>query len=467
MTALRLAPDGTDSPTDPVLADLTARLADRVVSDPGSMLGHLRDQCLLAESGTPIAVVRATNRDHVVATLEIAASHGVAVVTRGAGTGLSGAANALDAGIVLDLSGMRQVLEIDPVARIARVEPGVLNGDLDALAKEHGLWYVPDPGSRAISTIGGNVATNAGGMCCAKYGVTGDHVLELTLALASGELVQLGGTTRKNVAGLDLTRLVVGSEGTLGVIVEITVRLRARPSGTGTVAATFPSPFEAVAFVAAIQDANIEPAAAELMDRTTVRAVNELVRMDLDEDAGALVLLVLDGPHASAEAAICVALAEDRGAIEVLHTTDEDEGRAVMEARRLAYPALEAWGSTLLDDIAVPIHRLPEILERIERASQDHGVVIGTFGHIADGNLHPTIVFDPADPAATPRARAAFDDIVFAALELGGTVTGEHGVGVLKQPYVARQVGTAEVALMHRVKVAFDPHGILNPGRGY
>lgn len=449
------------------LTDLATRLEGRVVSDPAAMLAYLRDQCLLADAGQPVAVVRATGLDHVVTTLKIASARGIPVVTRGAGTGLSGAANAIQGGIVLDVSGMNRVLDVDPVARTARVEPGVLNGDLDAIAKQHGLWYVPDPGSRAISTIGGNVATNAGGMCCAKYGVTGDHVLEVTLALATGEVIHTGGTTRKNVVGLDLTRLVVGSEGTLGVIVEVTVRLRARPSGVATLVATFASPSGAAALSEALQDANVEPAALEFMDRTTVKAVNDLVRMDLDEAAGALVLAVFDGPHSSDEASTCAALAEAHGATDVFYTSDEAEGEAMMQARRMAYPALEAWGSTLLDDVAVPIHCLPQILDKIDQASADHGVVIGTFGHIADGNLHPTIVFDPTDPDATRHARDAFDDIVLGALALGGTVTGEHGVGVLKQPYVEQQVGTAELALMHRIKSAFDPGGILNPGRGY
>jgi glycolate oxidase len=451
----------------PALQDLSSKLGRQVIVDPEAMTGHIRDQCLLAPAGQPVAVVRATCVDHVVATVEIASEHAVPVVTRGAGTGLSGAANAIDGAIVLDVSGMRQVLEVDPVARTARVEPGVLNGELDAVAKQHGLWYVPDPGSRAISSIGGNVATNAGGMCCAKYGVTGDHVLELTAVLADGQIIRTGGTTRKNVVGLDLTRLLVGSEGTLGVVVEVTVRLHARPRGTSTVAATFPSSIEAVALVSAMEDANLRAAAAELMDRTTVRAVNELVRMDLDEEAGALVLLVFDGPHAPDDADSCSTLAQTYGALEVAHTTNEAEGTAMMEARRMAYPALEAWGSTLLDDVAVPVHRLPEMLGHIDTASRELGVVIGTFGHVADGNLHPTIVFDPADRQAADLAADAFDRIVLAALDLGGTVSGEHGVGALKQAYVERQVGTAELALMHRVKAAFDPVGIFNPGRAY
>jgi glycolate oxidase len=453
---------------DPAVLDaLTSRLGRLVISDPAAMLGHLRDQCLLADAGSPLAVVRVTSVDHVVATLQVAAEHAVPVVTRGAGTGLSGGANALDGGIVLDVSGMRQVLEVDAVAGTARVEPGVLNGVLDAAAKEHGLWYAPDPGSRAISTIGGNVATNAGGMCCAKYGVTGDHVLELVVVLAGGEIIRTGGTTRKNVVGLDLTRLMVGSEGTLGVVVEVTVRLRPRPLAPSTVAVTFPSPLEAVALVAALDVAGVRPSSAELMDRTTVRAVNELVRMELDESAGALVLLTFDGAHSADEAARCAALAETHAAVDVMHTTDEAEGTAMMEARRMAYPALEAWGSTLLDDVAVPVHRLPQMLEHIELASRELGVVIGTFGHVADGNLHPTIVFDATDPQARERAGQAFDRIVVAALDLGGSVSGEHGVGVLKGPYVTQQVGAAEQALMHRIKAAFDPLGILNPGRGY
>lgn len=445
-------------------ADLR-RVARVVIDDPDSMTAYRRDQCVGADAGVPLAVVLAESVDEVSSTLRWANDRGVPVVTRGAGTGLAGGANALDGCLVLSVARLDAILELDAAARTARVQPGVLNGDLDRAAAEQELWYVPDPGSKAISSIGGNIATNAGGMCCAKYGVTRDHVLALSVALADGEVIRTGGASRKNVVGLDLTSLLIGSEGTLGVIVEATVRLRQRRSGTSTVAAAFASANHAVETTAALPP-DVEPQAMELLDRTTVRAVNELTRMDLDEHAGALVLARFDGGDRAWQAATFAASADAAGA-DVFSTTDEQEGHALMEARRLALPALEARGATLLDDVAVVTSRLPALLDEIDRIAARNRVVVGTFGHVLDGNLHPTIVYDPADAAQAARARAAFTEILHAALDLGGTMSGEHGVGSLKTAFVDHQLGLTERRLMHGVKSVFDPAGILNPGRAY
>jgi glycolate oxidase len=436
-----------------------------VITEPDAMEAYRRDQCLLAEAGRPLAVVRAGAVDDVVAVVNLCREYAVPLVTRGAGTGLAGAANALDGCVILVVGGMDRILEIDEVARIARVEPGVINGDLDRAAAEHGLWYVPDPGSRDISSIGGNLATNAGGMCCAKYGVTKDHVLALTAVLGTGEVVRTGTLTRKDVTGLDLTHLLVGSEGTLGVIVEGTLRLRPRPRGLATVAATFPTVQAAIDMVLALGK-EADAAATELMDRTTVKAVNAMTQMGLDEEAGAVLLAQFDGADAPRQAARCAEIAESLGA-EAFHTDDPDEGAALMEARRAALPALERLGATLLDDVCVGVHQLPQLIADIDRIAARHGVVIGTFGHAADGNLHPTVVFDPAADGQREAARNAFEEILTVALAMGGTITGEHGVGSLKVEYVERQVGHVERDLMRRIKTVFDPAGILNPGRGF
>ncbi|MGA5895091.1 FAD-binding oxidoreductase [Streptomyces venetus] len=452
--------------TADVGAALAAALPGRVVTDPDAMEAYRRDQCLLAPAGRPAAVVRARSTDDVITTLRTAGDHHAPVVTRGAGTGLAGGANALDGCVVLSLATMDRVLALDVPGRTATVEAGVLTGDLDTRAREHGLWYPPDPGSKAISTIGGNLATNAGGMCCAKYGVTGDHVAALRAVLADGRLIRTGPPTRKNVTGLDLTRLLVGSEGTLAVIVEATVRLRPLPAATATAVAAFPTPQHAVDTVLQIA-AVADPAAVELMDRTCIRAVNSMTRMGLDESAGALLVVQCDGPSADGEAATCARLAEAGGATEVLHTADPAEGEMFMQARRTVYPALERLGTTLLDDVGVAVRDLPQLLAVIERSAADHGMLVGTFGHAADGNLHPTVVYDATDRDATARARAVFDDIVAATLALGGTITGEHGVGTLKTPYLDAQLGPTERELMTGVKAVFDPKGILNPDRAY
>ncbi|MEE2056811.1 FAD-binding oxidoreductase [Rhodococcus artemisiae] len=447
------------------IEDLFSSLGDALVTDPDRMLAYRRDQSLLTEAGMPLALVRARDTDDVVETMKWAHRHGVPVVTRGAGTGLAGAANALDGCIVLSVEKLNKILHIDTAARTATVQPGVINGDLAAAVAEHGLWYVPDPGSRAISTIGGNLATNAGGTCCAKYGVTADHVARIKAVLADGRIIHTGAVTRKNVAGLNLTQLLVGSEGTLAVIVEATMRLRAAPTAASTVVAAFPSTAQAIDAVLAIRD-RAEPCLLELMDRTTIAAVNEMTHMGLDESAGALLLIQCDGRDAGAEAQTCAAVCAEVGATEVYDTDDPVEGEEFMQARRVALTALERQGSTLLDDLAVPIPRLPEMLSAIEQIAQKHCLVIGTFGHAADGNLHPTIVFDAADDDHTRRARLAFDEMVAECLALGGSISGEHGIGVLKEPYLERMVGSVERELMSKVKVAFDPTSILNPGRG-
>ncbi|MCW2780345.1 MAG: FAD-binding oxidoreductase [Marmoricola sp.] len=449
-----------------VVEGLRAAVTGQVIDNPDAMGAYRRDECLMTPAGDPLVVVRAQSRDDVIATLRVAQATRTPVVTRGAGTGLAGAANALDGCIVLSMAGMNEIASIDPVARTATVQPGVLNGDLYRAARELGLWYVPDPGSRDISTIGGNVATNAGGMCCARYGVTADHVLQLTAVVPGGEVITVGSSTRKNTAGLDLLRLLVGSEGTLGVIVEATVRLLPWPSGRATVAASFPTVRAAVDAVLELNE-SADPTAVELMDRTTVRAVNAMTKMGLDESAGAVLLIECTGGQAAQDAEECAARARKHGATEVFHTSDPDEGEALMLARRVAFTALERLGTTLLDDVCVPVHRLPELLAAIDRAAEANSVVIGTFGHAADGNLHPTIVFDASEAGALERARAAFDAIVSATLELDGTISGEHGIGSLKSAYLSQQVGEFEHSLMAGIKAVFDPHGVLNPGRGY
>lgn len=446
------------------IAELATTLGNAVVTDDDAMLAYTRDHSILSPSGQPLAVVRARSTDDVVATLKIAHRYGIPVVTRGAGTGLAGGANAITGGIVLSTERLNRILEIDERTRTATVEPGVINADLAAAAAQQGLWYVPDPGSRAISTIGGNLATNAGGSCCAKYGVTGDHVARIKAVLADGRTIHTGASTRKNVAGLNLTQLLVGSEGTLAVIVEATMRLRTKPTNTTTIVALFPDPVAAVDAVLAIR-AVADPSLVELMDRTTVAAVNEMTRMGLDENAGALLIVQCDSESADLEAERCATACRTAGTTELHVTNDPVESDALLEARRAALPALERHGSTLLDDLAVPVPQLPAMLRHITDIADRHQLLIGTFGHAADGNLHPTIVFDAADPDATDRARRAFDDMVLRCLELGGSISGEHGVGHLKRNYLERMYGSVEVELMSQIKAAFDPSGLLNPGR--
>jgi glycolate oxidase subunit GlcD len=435
-----------------------------VQTDPDVVASYARDQAPLAPAGTGAALVRARSVEDVVRTARFANQRRIPLVTRGAGTGLSGGANAIDGCILLSVAGLDRIVSIDAAARLAVVEPGVLNGALAKEAAALGLYYAPDPSSRDICTIGGNIATNAGGACCLKYGVTGDHVAQLKVVLADGSILKTGGLTRKNVAGYDLTRLIVGSEGTLGIVVEAAVRLLPAPKPPSTLVAFFDDLASAAEAILAM-DATGSLSLLEVMDRVTVHAVEEATHMDLDVSAAALVLAQADGAGAATAIAACQSLCESANAKSVVTTDDPEEGRLLLQARRMALPALEKLGTTLLDDVAVPKPRIPEMISAIERVAERHGVVVGTFGHAGDGNLHPTIVFDGKDPASVAKAFAAFDEIVNEALRLGGSLTGEHGVGSLKPKYMAAAVGELELAMMRRIKAAFDPNGILNPGR--
>ncbi|OJT23295.1 FAD-binding oxidoreductase [Archangium sp. Cb G35] len=450
-----------------LLRELAAVLPpEALVTDPDVLESHRRDQAGWASAGAPRVLVRPGSTAEVRAVLRVASVLRVPVVPRGAGSGLSGGANAVDGCIVLSLTRMNRILEIDRRGLYAVVQPGVINGALKAAAAELGLWYAPDPASWEFSTLGGNLATNAGGLCCVKYGVTGDAVLGLEAVLADGSVVRTGGRMVKNVAGYDLTRLFVGSEGTLGVITEATLKLRPRPPPATTLVASFPTLVGAGAAVTEIM-AGMRPSLLELMDRTTVRAVEAARPMGLDVQAAALLLARSDagGEQGVAECARMAALCEAAGATFIANSSDEAEGELLMGARRFAFPALERQGSTLLDDVGVPLSRIPDLLAAVERIAEQRGVLIGTFGHAGDGNMHPTLVFDPNDPDAVARAKAAFDDILHAVLALGGTITGEHGVGSLKRPFIARQLGPETHRLHLAIKSAVDPLGILNPGK--
>jgi glycolate oxidase len=450
-----------------VLDDLARRLpAGSVLTDPDVLESYRRDQASLVEAGMPLAVVRAASTAEVQEVLRTASSHGVPVVPRGAGSGLSGGANAVDGCLVLSLTGMDRIVEIDAASLFAVVEPGVVNEELKKAVADVGLWYPPDPASAEFSTIGGNIATNAGGLCCLKYGVTGDFILGLEAVLADGSLLRTGRKTVKGAAGYDLTRLFVGSEGTLGLVTEATVRLRPAPPPPATLVAFFADLTSAGAAIAEIAS-SLVPSLLELMDRTTVRAVDEWKHMDLDREAAAMLLARSDagGREGAAEIERMGAACSSAGATFVAQSSDPVEADLLMTARRLAFPALERQGTILLDDVAVPLGRIPALLEAIERVADEHGVLIGTFGHAGDGNMHPTIVFDRRDPAEVARVRSAFGDIVRAALELGGTITGEHGVGLLKVPFLTEEVGDAGHRAHRAIKEALDPLGILNPGK--
>lgn len=346
----------------------------------------------------------------------------------------------------------------------------MINNDLRIAVAQQGLWYPPDPASQAISTIGGNAATNAGGICCVKYGVTRDYVLGLTAVLADGEIVRLGRRTAKGVTGYDLTALLVGSEGTLGIITEVTVKLLPLAGREErAVVGYFPSLHAAGEAVAAVSRAGIVPAALELIDETCVRAVDAWQQLGLPDDVDTLLLAKVDEPGSTGEALAdrLVELFTAAGGSLVQRATDPAEVDRLFLARRLAYPALERLGPVLTEDICVPRGAVPEMLSRIQAAAKANDVVIANIAHAGDGNLHPLIVAPVGDDAAKARAKIAFDDIVAACLDLGGTVTGEHGVGLLKLPGAAAELPPRVLAMHRAVKTALDPRGTLNPGKAF
>jgi glycolate oxidase len=462
-----VAPPGVDDDVSASIDDLIAQLPEgAVVTDPATSDSYRYDSASFCVAGSPLAVVRPTTTEQVQTVLRWASSHRVPVVPQGARTGLSGGANAIDGALLLSLVRMDRIVEIDEVDQVAVVEPGVVNADLSRAVAAVGLFYPPDPSSWEMSTIGGNLATNAGGLCCVKYGVTADFVRGLEVVLASGEVLRVGRRTAKGVAGFDLTRLLVGSEGTLGVITRATLALRPTPEPALTMAAVFDKTADAMTAVARIMASGLRPSMMEYLDRASIRAVQAYRDMGLPTDAEALLIAQSDrGPLAAADVAAMGALCEELGAAEVAVAEDAAESEMLTQARRLVNPAVEELGTTLVDDVAVPRARLVELLAGMERIAADNDVLIVCPGHIGDGNMHPTVVFDRGDAAAAARAHVAFDAIMRLALELGGTITGEHGVGLLKKTWLREELGETSFGLQQQIKAVFDPLGILNPGK--
>lgn len=453
-----------------VVTRLRAALGERVDTSPRARQAARADLSGHAAAGTPLAVVNARSVADVQETLRIASATGTPVVTRGAATGLAGGANAGDGEIALSVRGMNRLLEVRPDDLLAVVEPGILNGDLNAALADHGLWWAPDPASRAISTVGGNIATGAGGLLCAKYGVVREAVLAVDLVLADGRLLHLGHRTVKGVTGLDLTSLVIGSEGTLGVIVGATLKLRRLvPGDVCTIAATFPNVRTAAEASAAVTASGVQPAIMELMDAASLAAVHALLSLDPPTAGAAQLTIQTDGPAATVEAdAIADVLRRSGGSVALSY--DRDEGERLLAIRRSMHPAMERLGTTLIEDVSVPRSALPAMFDEIARIEREHGLTIPTVAHAGDGNLHPNFIFRAGPDEfgvieAPEHIWRAADDLFRAALRLGGTLTGEHGVGVLKRRWLADELGDDQWELQRQITRVFDPQGILNPGK--
>ncbi len=440
--------------------DLEKILGTSLITDPDITATYSKDQAPFAPSAPAAAVLLARSTEQISLALAFCASRNIPVVTRGAGSGLSGGANADSSSLVISLEKMNQIIEIDEANQLARVQAGVINLDLDNAVKEFGLAYLPDPASRDWSTLGGNVATNAGGMCCVKYGVTSHHVRALTVVLSTGQIIKVGKATKKFVTTLDLMHLFIGSEGTLGIVTEITLNLMPRPKPAATLIATFPNITQAAA--ASTTLLKYRPSMLEIIDQTTLNAVEQWHPLGF-EVAGSILLMQLDENFELGDAAI--ATCESHGMIDGMFSTEASDAADLIRVRKLAYPALERLGATLLDDVALPVTKIAEFVGKVQELAIQQDLIIGIFGHAGDGNMHPTIVHDHGDKEGEKRAQLAFSEIVKIAQALGGTASGEHGIGSIKRDFVSDEVDQSIVEIQRGIKKLLDPAGILNPGK--
>lgn len=413
-------------------------------------------------------VVRAESTADVIEVLRYAQATATPVVPQGARTGLCGGSVATENAIVLNVEALDQIHEIDPVEGIVVTGPGVVTSQLKAAAAEHGLFYPPDPASADSCSVGGNVATNAGGLCCVKYGVTADYVRGLEVVLAGGEVIHTGRRTAKGVTGLDLTGLFVGSEGTLGVVTKIIARLIPSPAPALTALATFDTLAAAAAAVLSLRRDPHRPSLVEFLDAPSIEAVQEFGDYGYPVGCQAALLVQSDRPdHTAQDVQRYADRMAEAGADEIAVADNRTEAELLLAGRRVLTTALEAAGPRLIEDMCVPVRQLAALVEGGQELGDRHGVRTTMSGHGGDGNLHPSIYFDPADPDSVHRAELTFGEMVALTLRLGGTMAGEHGIGTLKRPWIAAEVGDASLARQHKVKALFDPLGIMNPGKAY
>ena len=416
----------------------------------------------------PLAVVFAHDATQVSTVIKLARTHRAPVVTRGSGTGLSGGSVPVEGAIVLCLVKMDRILEVDTANLTLRAEAGAVTQKIFDAADAVGLFYPPDPGSMKISTIGGNVAENSGGLRGLKYGVTRDYVMGLEVVLADGSICWLGSKCVKDVAGYNLRDLFIGSEGTLGVVTQVLLKLLPKPAARQTLLATYARMDAAAETVSAIIAAKIIPCTLEFLDRKTIQCVEDFTNVGLPRDAEAILLIETDGhPAAVIDEALKVEeLCRAHGAILVKRAASAAEAVLLATARRSAFSALARLRpTTILEDVTVPRSELAGMIREVDAIAVKHQLNIATFGHFGDGNLHPTILTDERDTAEMHRVELAFADIVAATLARGGTITGEHGVGIAKKPFLKRQLGDSSYELLRLVKRALDPEGLLNPGK--
>ncbi len=439
----------------------------RLLTDETDRETYRLDETAYLKAGLPGAVVLPTETAEVAAVVRLAGEFGVPIVPRGAGTGLSGGAAGIEGGLTIAFTAMDRIVEIDRENLVAVVQPGIINAALKAAVAAEGLFYAPDPASYEMCSIGGNLGTNAGGLCCVKYGQTRESVLSLEVVMADGTVIRTGGKNVKDVAGYSLTHLFVGSQGTLAIITEATLKLRPAPPPRSTMLAFFPTLDGAGDAVAGIAAVGLTPVTLELLDRFTIIAVDDMNDLGLDRTAAAMLMIESDAPGVAAidELERAEAVCRRAGATDVVRAADAQEADWLRQARRAAHYALERLGEVRMEDVSVPRSRVPDMLREVERIAERHQVRIGTFGHAGDGNLHPDLVLERGDPDGEAKTDAVRSDLYRAAMGLGGSITGEHGIGTARRAWLEEQRGADAVRVMRAIKTALDPQGILNPGR--
>ena len=441
--------------------------AEHVLTSPEDTIPYGFDGTA-ALKGPVGVVVHPGSTKEVSEVVKLAAASGLAIATRGSGTGLSGGSVPSEGCIVLCLTRLDKILSVDAANLTVRAQCGVITAAIDAAANKHGLFYPPDPGSMKISTIGGNVAENSGGLRGLKYGVTRDYVMGLEVVLPDGRIAQFGNACVKDVAGYSMKDLFIGSEGTLGIITEVLLKVLPRPAARRTMLASYDRMEDAAQTVSDIIAAKIIPCTLEFLDRMTIGCVEDYAKIGLPRDCEALLLMETDGHPAAVaeEAEQMLALARARGARDVRVARDDAEALQLASARRSAFSALaRVRPTTILEDVTVPRDKLAEMVAFVAEVAKKHNLLVGTFGHMGDGNLHPTFLTDERNTEEMARVHEALEDIVTKTLALGGTITGEHGVGLAKKAWLRRQVGENSHDLMREIKRAWDPRNLLNPGK--
>ncbi len=461
-------PPSAVQPPSADAASLPATLWPARVDDPDIAAGYAVDAMPGQRAVTDFTVVRARDAADVVAVLEHAQAHGIPVVPQGARTGLAGGASATPGCIVLNVEALDRIEDLDAVQGLAVVGPGVVNETLKAAAAQVGLWFSPDPASAATCTIGGNVATNAGGLCCVKYGVTADHIRGLEVVLPGGETIRTGRRTAKGVAGYDLTGLFVGSEGTLGVVTRVVVALIPRPAPAMTAVAAFDDLTRLTGAVVALRRDQARPSLVEFLDQPTVAAIMRLGDFGYPTDCAGIVLVQSDREgYAGADVERYADLLSAAGATDMAFAESAQTSADLMAGRRALNTALDRTGPSLVEDVCVPIASIADVVRATTEVGAQLGVRVTIAGHAGDGNLHPRFYYDDRDPGSLQRATAAFDALADLVLAAGGTITGEHGIGIQKAPWLRRELGDAEWLRQVRLKAFFDPRGIMNPGKVY